>query len=230
MEIKKSKNVRIDNKRSTLLMIGLVCASSFTLMSFEYSNFQLKTAGLESDFVEEYDEDDWVYTPPKIEVKVQATVEEVNKEIIVVTPDPIPEPDPTPTPVPSPVPTPPLPPVPGPPMPPSIPMIDDHVYEIVEQMPEFPGGMPALYKFLGDNLKYPEISKDNGSEGKAYVRFTVEKDGTISGVEVIKGVDKFIDKEAMKVVKSMPNWKAGKQLNKSVRVSFVLPLDFKLEN
>ncbi len=228
MQNKKSKNARIDNKRTSFLMIGLVCASSFTLMSFEYSNFQLKTADLESDFVEEYDEDDWVYTPPKIEVKVQTTVEDVNKEIIVVTPEPIPEPVPTPTP--DPVPMPPLPPVPGPPMPPSIPVIDDHVYEVVEQMPEFPGGMTALYEFLGDNLKYPEISKENGSQGKAYVRFTVEKDGSISNVEVIKGVDKFIDKEAMKVVNSMPQWKAGKQLNKPVRVSFVLPLDFKLEN
>jgi protein TonB len=230
MENKKSKNARIDNKRTSLLMIGLVCASSLTLMSFEYSNFQLKTAGLEADYIEEYDEDDWVYTPPKIEVQTQATVEEVNKEIIIVTPEPIPDPVPNPVPTPTPTPVPPLPPVPGPPMPPSIPVIDDHVYEVVEQMPEFPGGMTALYKFLGDNLDYPEISKDNGSQGKAYVRFTVEKDGTISGVEVIKGVDKYIDKEAVKVVKSMPQWTAGKQLNKSVRVSFVLPLDFKLEN
>lgn len=228
MQNKKNKNARIDNKRSTLLMIGLVCASSFTLMSFEYSNFQLKTAGLESDFVEEYDEDDWVYTPPIIETREQTTVEEVNKEIIIVTPEPIPEPDPNPTPEPTPMPMPPLPPAPGPPMPPSVPVIDDHVYEVVEQMPEFPGGMNALYEYLGNNVNYPEISRQNQSEGKAYVKFTIEKDGSISEIAVIKGVDKFIDKEAMKVVKSMPNWKPGKQLNKSVRVSFVLPLDFKL--
>lgn len=228
MQNKKSNNARIDNKRYSFLMIGLVCASSFTLMSFEYSNYKLQTADLESDFVEKFDEDDWVYNPPKIEVEVYTQPEQVNKEIIIVTPEPIPEPSPTPTP-PTPVPVPPLPPVPGPPMPPAVTVIDDHVYEVVEQMPEFPGGMPALYEYLGNNLKYPEISKENNSQGKAYVRFTIEKDGSISNVEVIKGVDKFIDKEAMKVVNSMPKWNAGKQLNKPVRVSFVLPLDFKLD-
>lgn len=228
MQNKKSKNARIDNKRSSFLMIGLVCASSLTLMSFEYSNFQLKTAGLESDYEEIYNEDDWVYTPPIAEVREQTTVEEVNKEIIIVTPEPIPEPDPNPLPTPTPIIAPPLPPVPGPPMPPSIPVIDEHVYEIVEQMPEFPGGMKALYEYLGENIKYPEISRTNQSEGKAYVRFTIEKDGSISGIEVIKGVDKFIDKEAIKVVTSMPKWTPGKQLKKPVRVSFVLPLDFRL--
>jgi protein TonB len=230
MENKKSKNARIDNKRYSFAMIGLVCATSFTLMSFEYSNFNLKVAGLESNFVEEHDEDDWVYVPPKIEVPQYTQPEKFDKNLVIVTPEPIPEPTPGPDPTPTPVVLPPLPPVPGPPMPPSVTVIDDHVYEVVEQMPEFPGGMQSLYDYLGKTVKYPEISKENNSQGKAYVRFTVEKDGTISNVEVIKGVDKFIDKEAAKVVESMPKWTPGKQLNKPVRVSFVLPLDFKLAN
>ena len=229
MENKKSKSARIDNKRFSFAMIGLVCASSFTLMSFEYSNFNLKNSDLESKVVAEFNEDDWVYTPPKVEVKEYTAPKELNKDLIVVTPEPIPVPDPNPQPTP-PEPMPPLPPVPGPPMPPSIPVIDNTVYEIVEQMPEFPGGMQLLYDYLGKTIKYPEISKENNSQGKAYVRFTIEKDGSISSVEVIKGVDRFIDKEAMKVVESMPNWTPGKQLNKPVRVSFVLPLDFKLAN
>jgi protein TonB len=97
-------------------------------------------------------------------------------------------------------------------------------------MPEFPGGAGAMYSYLGGKIKYPSISADNGSQGKAYVNFTVEPDGSLSNVIVVKSsADKFCQKEAIRVVKGMPKWKPGKQRGKKVRVSFTIPIKFKLQ-
>ncbi|MBL1232698.1 MAG: energy transducer TonB [Vicingaceae bacterium] len=106
--------------------------------------------------------------------------------------------------------------------------IDTDVFVIVEQMPEFPGGQDSLYKFLGANIVYPNKAKKDGVEGKVYINFTIEKDGSINEVKVLRGVHPLLDEEAVRVVESFPKWKPGKQKGKTVRVSYNLPLNFVL--
>lgn len=108
-------------------------------------------------------------------------------------------------------------------------VVEEEIFTIVEDMPEFPGGVKALYKFLGDNVSYPQAAKANGISGKVFVNFTVEKDGSITSVKVIRGVHELLDKEAIRVVKSFPKWKPGKQRGKSVRVSYNIPISFVLK-
>jgi len=102
-------------------------------------------------------------------------------------------------------------------------------YSVVEQMPEFPGGETALRKYLSSTVKYPEIATENGIQGKVYVSFVVDRSGSISNVKIARGVDSSIDKEAMRVVKSMPKWIPGKQNGEPVRVSYTVPINFVLQ-
>lgn len=105
----------------------------------------------------------------------------------------------------------------------------DSIFVIVEEMPEYPGGIKAMYEYLGKNLKYPSISAEAGSQGQALINFTVEKNGKISDVKSVGGsADKYCQKEAERIVEQMPKWKAGKQRGKKVRVSFTLPIRFRL--
>jgi protein TonB len=102
-------------------------------------------------------------------------------------------------------------------------------YNVVEQMPEFPGGESALQRFLTANVKYPSIAAENGVQGKVYVNFVVDRVGAISNVKVVRGVDPAVDKEAVRVVKSMPKWIPGRQNGEAVRVSFTVPINFVLQ-
>ncbi len=104
------------------------------------------------------------------------------------------------------------------------------VYTFVEQQPEYPEGTAALMKWIGSNLTYPAIARENGIEGTVYVGFVVEKNGSITDVQVKRGVvgGKVLDDEAVRVVKKMPAWKPGKQNGRAVRVLFTLPVKFKL--
>lgn len=102
-----------------------------------------------------------------------------------------------------------------------------NVYDTVEQMPEFPGGMPAMIEFLQTNLKYPSDAKKQNVGGRVLVMFVVEADGTISNVRVAKKVFPSLDAEAVRVVKTMPKWNPGKEKGKPVRVNFSLPIVFK---
>ena len=105
----------------------------------------------------------------------------------------------------------------------------EQIYMVVEQMPEFPGGMGELMKYLGDNIKYPSKAQDNQWEGRTICQFVVEKDGSISSAEIVKSSGyQLLDVEAMRVVLNMPNWSSGKQNGDSVRVKFTLPVTFKL--
>lgn len=106
--------------------------------------------------------------------------------------------------------------------------VDDGVFVLVETMPEFPGGENAMYKYLVDNLKYPEQAKKEKITGKVYISFVVERDGSISNAEVLRGIGGGCDEEALRVVRNMPKWKPGTQRNKPVRVQYTLPLNFKL--
>lgn len=109
-------------------------------------------------------------------------------------------------------------------------VVEEQVFQVVEQQPEFPGGMKALMKYLQENISYPRISRDNNSQGRAFIRFVVNADGSIEGVEVLKSSgDIYLDKEAMRVVMGMPKWSPGKQAGKPVRVFFTLPVVFRLQ-
>jgi protein TonB len=102
------------------------------------------------------------------------------------------------------------------------------IFTIVEQMPEFPGGEEKLFEYLGKNIKYPSMARENGITGTVYVTFVVEGNGEISDVKKLRGIGGGCDEEAMRVVKAMPAWKAGKQNGKSVRVQYNLPIKFTL--
>ncbi len=105
----------------------------------------------------------------------------------------------------------------------------DEVYTIVEQMPEFPGGEAELLGFISRNIHYPEEAKKDGIQGRVFIGFVIEEDGSVSNVRNLRGVDSELDAEAMRVVESMPKWKPGMQRGQAVRVSYILPIVFKLQ-
>ncbi|WP_455671431.1 energy transducer TonB [Phocaeicola sp.] len=106
---------------------------------------------------------------------------------------------------------------------------EQEIFQVVEEMPEFPGGMAECLKFLGKNIKYPNISQENGVQGKVIVQFVVNQDGSIVDPVVVRSVDPYLDKEALRVIKTMPKWKPGKQRGKAVRVKYTVPVTFKLQ-
>lgn len=106
---------------------------------------------------------------------------------------------------------------------------ENKVFDIVEQQPMFPGGPAALMKYLSEHTKYPVVAQENGVQGRVTVQFVVEKDGSISDVHVLRGVDPSLDKEAVRVVKSMPRWTPGKQNGINVRVNYRVPVLFRLQ-
>ena len=105
---------------------------------------------------------------------------------------------------------------------------EEEIFVAVEQQAEFPGGLPALMKWLGNNIRYPEAAQQNDIQGRVIVKFVVEKDGSIGAADIVKGVDKDLDREAIRVVKKMPKWQPGKNNCVAVRSYFTLPVVFKL--
>ena len=130
------------------------------------------------------------------------TVEAVRSEIAVAAPPPPPAPKPE---------------------------VATKVFEVVEEMPSFPGGQGALMQYLASNIKYPVVAQENGVQGRVIVSFVVERDGSISDVKVARSVDPSLDREAQRVVKSMPKWKPGKQNGSAVRVKYTVPVVFRLQ-
>lgn len=106
---------------------------------------------------------------------------------------------------------------------------ENKVFDVVEELPSFPGGQGALMAWLNDNIKYPVVAAENGIQGKVIVQFVVGKNGSISNVKVLRSVDPSLDKEAVRVVSNMPNWTPGKQNGASVNVRFTLPVTFRLQ-
>ena len=130
------------------------------------------------------------------------TVEAVRSEIAVAAPPPPPAPKPE---------------------------VATKVFDVVEEMPSFPGGQGALMQYLASNIKYPVVAQENGVQGRVIVSFVVERDGSISDVKVARSVDPSLDREAQRVVKSMPRWKPGKQNGSAVRVKYTVPVVFRLQ-
>lgn len=105
----------------------------------------------------------------------------------------------------------------------------DEVFFIVEEMPEFPGGDLELRKFIAQSVKYPISAQEKKIQGKVFITFIVEKDGSIGDAKIVRSVDPALDQEALRVVKSLPKWKPGKQKGATVRVSYTIPINFKLQ-
>ena len=106
---------------------------------------------------------------------------------------------------------------------------ENKVFDVVEQMPSFPGGMNALMDYLRKAIKYPPVAEENGIQGRVVCTFVVERDGSVTDVRVAKSVDPSLDKEAVRVVSAMPRWIPGKQNGQSVRVKYTLPVTFRLQ-
>lgn len=227
MEAKKSKKAAIENQRGSWLLMGLVVALAFMFVSFEWTQHDIRVAALSSDdesiFVTELVPitfpDEKLEPPPPPETKVVDILEivkndiEVTDKVSTVAEDmnttheivwiaPVVE---TET------------------------VVEDIIHVSVEVMPEFPGGTAALMKYLGSHIKYPTISQETGSQGKVIVQFVVDRDGTISNPEVVRGVDPHLDKEAIRVISSMPKWTPGVQNGKKVRVKYTVPVSFRLQ-
>ncbi len=105
---------------------------------------------------------------------------------------------------------------------------EEEIFVFVEEYPSYPGGEEALYKYLGENIQYPDVARDNGITGTVVIRFVVEKDGSITKAAIAREIGGGCGKEALRVVNAMPKWKPGKQSGKAVRTEFTLPVQFQL--
>ena len=226
MHIKKSEQASLENDKLVYVLMGLVFTLSLVFVALEWTEKEVtKYEVTDTEFLFE-DELDIQQTsqetpppppPPAVqEVEVLNVVEdnvetesiEVNteddkaEEVVIAAPveAPVEEEE------------------------------EEVVFVIVESMPEFPGGQQALFKYLSENVKYPVIAQENGIQGRVICQFVVNKDGSIVDVEVVRsGGDPSLDKEAVRVIKSMPKWKPGKQRGKPVRVKYTVPVNFKLQ-
>ncbi len=226
MELKKSNKADLENKRSVFMQIGLVLALGITLFAFEYKTHAEQVTSLGEVQEQTVEEEIIPITrmeiqkpppppPPKVvevlnivdddtELTEELEMEAIDDNDAPVDIAPIIEQKAEVT-------------------------TDSEVFIVVEQMPEFPGGVNAMRAYLAKNVKYPVVALENGMQGTVYISFVVNQDGSIVDVTVLRGVDASLDKEAVRVVQSMPSWKPGKQGGKAVRVSYQVPISFKLQ-
>ena len=225
MHIKKSENASLEKDKLVYVLMGLVFVLSLVYVALEWTEREVTkydVADTEFLFEEEVEiQQTSQETPPpppppavqEVEVlnvvednveteTIEVTTEETEQEVVIAAPveAPVEEEE------------------------------EEVVFVVVESMPEFPGGQQALFKYLSENVKYPVIAQENGIQGRVICQFVVNKDGSIVDVEVVRsGGDASLDKEAIRVIKSMPKWKPGKQRGKAVRVKYTVPVNFKLQ-
>ena len=226
MQLKKSPNASLEDKKLTYVLIGLVLVLSICYVAFEWTEKEVtKYEVTDTDFFFEEEIDIQQTTqetpppppPPAVqEVEVLNVVEddvetetiEINteddKDVEVVIAPPV-----------------------------EAPVEEEEeevIFVVVESMPEFPGGQQALFKYIGENIKYPVIAQENGIQGRVICQFVVNKDGSIVDVVAVRSSgEPSLDKEAIRVIKSMPKWKPGKQRGKPVRVKYTVPVNFRLQ-
>ena len=229
MEIKKTPKADLENKKSTWMLAGYVIVLAFMFVAFEWTKRDIKidtsqavaNIVFEEEIIPITEQQEQVTPPPPVApppvaenltiVDNEADVEETDiastedvgqaVEIKYVAPT-VEEEEPE----------------------------EQTIFEVVEQMPEFPnGGMAGLMQFLSKNIKYPTIAQENGTQGRVTVQFVVNKDGSIVDATVLRGVDPYLDKEAIRVINSMPKWKPGMQRGKPVRVKYTVPVMFRLQ-
>lgn len=226
MEIKKSPKADLENKRSMFILIGFVLAFGFTYICFEWTNTEVTVHEVEDTFINQSEDliipqTTQIETPPeKIEkpkevvqqvlkvvsdeVETTTTVEiqeQSTEEAIEFTPMDVQEEE----------------------------EAEEEIFQVVEKMASFPGGNAKLMEFLRKELVYPQIAIDNNVQGRVFVQFVVNRDGSIQDVKVTRGVDPILDEEAIRVVKKMPKWVPAEQRGKTVRSRFTLPVMFKFK-
>jgi protein TonB len=221
MENKKNPEVDINKKRNLFFFVGFVFALGMVLVAFEWKIFEQTKTQLGQLDIQMEEEEMIPITqrkppppppPPKQqileiveddeeieeELEIESTEIDENTEIEFVE---TPEEE----------------------------VVEEpEIFQVVEDPPQFPGGEEELFKYLGKSIQYPPMAKDAGVSGVVYVTFVVNEDGSISDVEVLRGIGASCDKEAIRVVENMPKWKPGKQRGKSVKVQFNLPIRFTL--
>jgi protein TonB len=226
MQLKKSPKASLEDKKLVYVLMGLVLVLSICYVAFEWTEKEVtKYEVSDTDFFFEEEIDIQQTTqetppppPPPVvqEVEVLNVVEddveveeiEINteddKDVEVVIAPPVEAPVEEEE--------------------------EDVVFQVVETMPEFPGGPQALFKYLADNVKYPVIAQENGIQGRVICQFVVNKDGSIVEVVAVRSSgEPSLDKEAIRVINSMPKWKPGKQRGKPVRVKYTVPVNFRLQ-
>ena len=227
MEVKKSPKADLEGKKTTNLLIGAILTLAILFIGFEWSERDKKvttdTGIAEVEFEEEIipitEQEQPQQAPPPPEAPKAEEVIEIMDNDSKVEESTIQASDDTQAAVE----------VKYTPVEVEEEEVDEQqIFTIVEEQPEFPGGMAECYKWIGKNLNYPTISAENGVQGRVTVNFVVNVDGSIVDVKVLRGVDPYLDKEAVRVVSKMPKWKPGKQRGKAVRCSFNLPVRFKL--
>ena len=226
MQLKKSQKASLEDKKVVYVLMGFVFVLSLCYVALEWTEKEVtkyEVADMEFTFEEEVEIQQTTQEttpppppPPVQEVEVLNVVEddvetesiefntEDDKDVEVVIAAPV-----------------------------EAPVEEEEeevVFVVVETMTEFPGGQQALFKYLSENVKYPVIAQENGIQGRVICQFVVNKDGSIVDVEVVRsGGDASLDKEAVRVIKSMPKWKPGKQRGKAVRVKYTVPVNFRLQ-
>ena len=225
MQVKKSEKASLEKDKLVYVLMGLVFVLSLIYVALEWTEKEVtkyEVTDTEFLFEEEVEiqQTSQETTPPppppavqEVEVlnvvednveteSIEVNTEETEQEVVIAAPveAPVEEEE------------------------------EEVVFVVVESMPEFPGGQQALFKYLSENVKYPVIAQENGIQGRVICQFVVNKDGSIVDVEVVRsGGDPSLDKEAVRVIKSMPKWKPGKQRGKAVRVKYTVPVNFKLQ-
>lgn len=227
MEIKKTPKANLENKKTMAILIGLVLALGIMFIAFEWSKNEIKVCedAIQGEFVEDEEMIEVTFrdeTPPPPPPPIQETVlsdiidirddkediqtknfdseDDKNKKVVIQAPIAAPVEDPE----------------------------ENRIHVVVERMPEFPGGEAAMNQFINRTIRYPVIAQENGIQGRVVVQFVVNTDGKIVDVEVVRGVEESLDKEAVRVVKAMPPWNPGRQGGKNVRVKYTLPIRFRI--
>jgi periplasmic protein TonB len=225
MESKKSSRANLEDKKFIFRQLGLIVALAVILLAFEWKSYEKTVDDLGQREVVEVPEDIIPITeqkvkpppppPPKQVVKINVVEddEEVDDDIVIdveateeteiqeYVPIEIEEEE----------------------------VVEEQIFMVVESMPGFPGGEQELNKYLYENIKYPQMAKESGIQGRVFVTFVVEKNGEVTDVRVLRGIGGGCDEEAIRVVENMPMWTPGKQRGKPVRVQFNLPIKFTLQ-
>ena len=232
MEIKKNPRADLEKSKSLNLLMGMVLALAILFVGFEWGETDIKVATDDGSGVvideEEIDATFQVEPPPPppppqeipqepdviVEVDdekkvddlvIQSTDDDASQAQVATYVPPVVQKD-------------------------DDEMPEDYIFLTVEQMPKFPGGETALLKWINDNMTYPQIALENGISGRISCQFTVNADGTVTDVEVTRGRDPSLDKEAIRVLKKLPKFEPGMQRGKPVRVKFQVPVTFRIQN
>lgn len=228
MEIKKSPKADLENKKMMAVLIGLVMALGIMYIAFEWSQNEITIYEEALQGPVEIDEEMVEVTfreetpppppPPQPETVLSDIIDIQDNEAEVETADFDSEDDADARVE-----------IQAPIAPPEEEEEEQVIHIRVEKMPEFPGGQDALNRYLVRNIKYPLLAQENGIQGRVVCQFVVNSDGSIVDISVVRGVEESLDKEAIRVIKSMPKWTPGRQGGKSVRVKYTLPIRFKLQ-